>query len=174
MINIEPNWIVKTGHYMTEVAQKEALNKMGRHINRGREMMWEHEPRKLLLRALLLDWLGQLLILAAILVGADLLAVPAGRLSQLEDQGLWLIFCLLVYPLLGWLFGSYTVLRWRTYSWSISTTISDNSNCHSDGGSNCKMVSKPKRRNMAYLQKSTGDMAEYAYYLVANCPHRPA
>ena len=75
--------------------------------------MWEHEPRKLLLRALLLDWLGQLLILAAILVGADLLAVPAGRLSQLEDQGLWLIFCLLVYPLLGWLFGSYTVLRWR-------------------------------------------------------------
>ena len=25
----------------------------------------------------------------------------------------WLLFSLLLYPLLGWLFGSYTVLRWR-------------------------------------------------------------
>ena len=25
----------------------------------------------------------------------------------------WLVFVLLLYPLLGWLFGSYTVLRWR-------------------------------------------------------------
>ena len=27
-----------------------------------------------------------------------------------------MLFCFLLYPLLGWLFGSYTVLRWRQLS----------------------------------------------------------
>jgi lipopolysaccharide/colanic/teichoic acid biosynthesis glycosyltransferase len=33
--------------------------------------------------------------------------------ESLQGQGPWLVFVLLLYPLLGWLFGSYTVLRWR-------------------------------------------------------------
>ena len=31
----------------------------------------------------------------------------------------WLTFCLLLYPTLGWLFGSYTVLRWRRLSLTV-------------------------------------------------------
>lgn len=65
-----------------------------------------------MLSALLLDWLGQLLIFVWILAmpawtGFDLSGV------SLQLQGPWLVFVLLLYPLLGWLFGSYTVLRWR-------------------------------------------------------------
>jgi len=74
--------------------------------------MWGHDPRTLILRALLLDWLGQLLILLLIVVSPYWLAIPLGG-PHLEGQGAWLLFCLLLYPLLGWLFGSYTVLRWR-------------------------------------------------------------
>ena len=74
--------------------------------------MWGGDPRTLLLRALLLDWLGQLLILALLMASPVALAVPIGG-SQLEWQWAWLAFCLLLYPLLGWLFGTYTVLRWR-------------------------------------------------------------
>lgn len=74
--------------------------------------MWGRDPRTLLLRALLLDWLGQLLILALLMASPVALSVPIGG-SQLEGQGAWLAFCCLLYPLLGWLFGSYTVLRWR-------------------------------------------------------------
>ena len=33
--------------------------------------------------------------------------------SNLGGQWLWLLFNLLLYPLLGWLFGTYTVLNWR-------------------------------------------------------------
>ena len=75
--------------------------------------MWGCDPRSLLLRAVLLDWLGQLLILLMILVAPDALsAVPTGS-SDLEGQRAWLVFSFLLYPLLGWLFGGYTVLRWR-------------------------------------------------------------
>ena len=74
--------------------------------------MWGRDPRTLLLRALLLDWLGQLLILALLMASPVALSVPIGG-SQLEGQGAWLAFCCLLYPFLGWLFGSYTVLRWR-------------------------------------------------------------
>ena len=59
-----------------------------------------------------LDLAGQLILLL-LLVGASSwlpfslagqpLALPWG----------WALFCLLLYPCLGWLFGSYTVLRWR-------------------------------------------------------------
>ena len=65
-----------------------------------------------MLWALLLDWLGQVLIFVCILAmsawtGVDLSA------DSLQVQGPWFLFLLLLYPLLGWLFGSYTVLRWR-------------------------------------------------------------
>lgn len=74
--------------------------------------MWMHDPRTLLLRALLLDWLGQVLILALILSMPAWTGVALGG-DSLQGQGAWLVFVLLLYPLLGWLFGSYTVLRWR-------------------------------------------------------------
>ena len=75
--------------------------------------MLGQDSRSLLLRALLLDWFGQLLILSGIIWIQRLLHLPNSVSYQLEGQSLWLIFCLLLYPLLSWLFGSYTVLRWR-------------------------------------------------------------
>ena len=71
-----------------------------------------HNPRPLLLRALLLDWLGQILILPLILSLSAWTGIPLGG-DSLQGQGPWFVFVLLLYPLLGWLFGSYTVLRWR-------------------------------------------------------------
>ena len=69
-------------------------------------------PRSLLLRALLLDSCGQLLVFASISASALTLGLPLGA-GTLQGQGPWLVFLLILYPLLGWLFGSYTVLRWR-------------------------------------------------------------
>ena len=74
--------------------------------------MWIHHPRALILRAVLLDGAGQLLILCFIFWSPVLFGWTIGG-SSLEGQGGWLLFSLLLYPLLGWLFGSYTVLRWR-------------------------------------------------------------
>ena len=71
-----------------------------------------HDPRTLLVRALLLDALGQLLSLGLIIWLPSALGFAIGG-SNLEGQGGWLLFSLVLYPLLGWLFGSYTVLRWR-------------------------------------------------------------
>ena len=74
-----------------------------------------NDQRMLMLRALLLDWLGQVLIAVSIpsLCGWF-------RLYQCGDslhaQFFWFVFVLLLYPFLGWLFGSYTVLRWRRLS----------------------------------------------------------
>tara|TARA_B100000674_G_scaffold499057_1_gene541345 strand:- start:7710 stop:9068 length:1359 start_codon:yes stop_codon:yes gene_type:complete len=81
--------------------------------------MWWHGHRALLVRALLLDWLGQLLILAGIMCCPGWLMFSIGDLPQLEIHWLWLVFCLLLYPLLGWLFGSYTVLRWRRLAFPV-------------------------------------------------------
>ena len=61
---------------------------------------------------MLLDGAGQLLILGFILWVPPLIGWSIGG-SNLEGQGSWLLFSLLLYPFLGWLFGSYTVLRWR-------------------------------------------------------------
>ena len=69
-------------------------------------------PRSLLLRALLLDSCGQLLVFASISASALTPGLPLGA-GTLQGQGPWLVFLLILYPLLGWLFGSYTVLRWR-------------------------------------------------------------
>ena len=67
---------------------------------------------KLMLRALLLDWLGQVTILASIWS----MPIRTGSylgVNNFEGEWNWLLFLLILYPLLGWLFGSYTVLRWR-------------------------------------------------------------
>ena len=80
--------------------------------------MWGRDPRTLLLRALLLDWFGQILILVLIMLAPGALGVPMGG-THLAGQESWLLFCLLLYPLLGWLFGSYTVLRWRRLPGSV-------------------------------------------------------
>jgi len=77
-----------------------------------------HDPRSLILRALILDGVGQLLILGLILWIPSLLGWTIGG-SSLQGQGGWLLFSLLLYPLLGWLFGSYTVLRWRRLTLSV-------------------------------------------------------
>ena len=81
--------------------------------------MWGGDPRSLLLRAVLLDWLGQLLILLLIVLAPDALSVASTGNSNLEDQRAWLVFSFLLYPLLGWLFGGYTVLRWRQLALSV-------------------------------------------------------
>ena len=74
--------------------------------------MWGHYPRRLLLSALLLDSLGQLFILFGVVLFTGGLPSTVWT-PQLDGQVLWIIFCLFLYPLLGWLFGSYTVLSWR-------------------------------------------------------------
>ena len=77
--------------------------------------MWRNDPRSLLLRAVLLDWLGQFLILVFIVLNPKLMGLASDG-PPLDGQWVWLGFCLLLYPSLGWLFGSYTVLRWRSLS----------------------------------------------------------
>ena len=74
--------------------------------------MWFHNPRIQLLYALLLDWLGQLFILLGILALPSLHGSQYSNYLNLDGQWNWLTFCFLLFPLLGWLFGSYTVLRW--------------------------------------------------------------
>ena len=71
-----------------------------------------NDSRMLMLSALLLDWLGHFLIVCLILLSPDLIGVDHAGFS-LRGQVLWPVFALLLYPFLGWLFGSYTVLRWR-------------------------------------------------------------
>ena len=78
-------------------------------------MVQSSDPRALIWRALLLDWLGQALVIGLLLVqreGASFLF----KVGQIENFWPWMLFCFLLYPLLGWLFGSYTVLRWRQLS----------------------------------------------------------
>ena len=70
------------------------------------------DHRSLLLRALLLDGLGQLMLLALFVVLPRLAGLNNAELG-LDGQMGWLLFVVLLYPALGWLFGSFTVLRWR-------------------------------------------------------------
>ena len=62
------------------------------------------DPRRLLLLCAGLDLLGLLSLLAVISL---LKEVP------LEAQLPWVVFTAVTYLTLGWMFGSYTVLRWR-------------------------------------------------------------
>ena len=68
-----------------------------------------------MLWALLLDWLGQLLVVALIWSVPALTGTHLGGRS-LYGQEAWVVLMLLLYPLLGWLFGSYTVLGWRRFT----------------------------------------------------------
>ena len=71
-----------------------------------------------MLRALLLDWLGQFLILFLIYTSPSLFGIQPYFLP-LQSQGVWILFIFLLYPLLGWLFGTYTLLRWRRVTWPV-------------------------------------------------------
>lgn len=74
--------------------------------------MWRSNPRRLLLLAALLDASGQLAILMIVMMSPFLTGLPVTGLT-LHGQHVWLIGSMLLYLSLGWLFGSYTVLRWR-------------------------------------------------------------
>ena len=104
-------------------------------------MIWWNAPRTLLLLALLLDWLGQLLILTGLICTPSWLETHIGAPPLPEVHGLWLVFCLLLYPLLGWLFGSYTVLRWRRLAFPVLLQrFAYHCHLHSDGGCDCSLV----------------------------------
>ena len=80
--------------------------------------MWKISPRTLLLRALLLDSFGQLFVFSLIGFSTLTLGLPLGA-GGFHGQLPWLVFFLVVYPLFGWLFGSYTILRWRQLPFSV-------------------------------------------------------
>ena len=70
------------------------------------------DHRSLLLRALLLDVLGQLILLGLFVVLPDSTGLPTANIGLNAQLG-WVLFVVLAYSALGWLFGSFTVLRWR-------------------------------------------------------------
>lgn len=74
--------------------------------------MLRSNPRRLLLLAALLDAGGQLAILMIVRLVPFLTGLPVTALT-LQGQNVWLIGSMLLYLFFGWLFGSYTVLRWR-------------------------------------------------------------
>ena len=74
--------------------------------------MWTASPRRLLLIAALLDVVGQLVVLWVLISLPILVGLSPADLS-LEKQWGWLIGSVTTYLLSSWLFGSYTVLRWR-------------------------------------------------------------
>ena len=69
--------------------------------------MFSFNPRRLLFFCVGLDLLGLLIFLAAISWFKQL---------TLELQFPWIVFTAFIYIGLGWLFGSYTVLRWKRLS----------------------------------------------------------
>ena len=71
--------------------------------------------------------------------------------SNLDGQGSWLLFSLLLYPFLGWLFGSYTVLRWRRLTLPAVAAACDHSGGERDGGGCCPLVDQSCRFRMAGL-----------------------
>ena len=81
-------------------------------------LMSAHNPRTLLLYALLLDWVGQILVLALILIQHGRLLFLDGVHLSIEIHRSWLLF-VFFYPLLSWLFGSFTVLRWPRLRFSV-------------------------------------------------------
>ena len=63
--------------------------------------------------AAVLDVLGQLFMLIMLAFNAGYLNLTSGGKQVVFPQG-WILFCVVIYPLLGWLLGSYTLLRWRS------------------------------------------------------------
>ena len=74
--------------------------------------MWGRDPRSLMFAAAGLDVAGQMILLVVLVASASWLPLPIASQTLAWPWG-WTLFCLLLYPALGWLFGSYTVLRWR-------------------------------------------------------------
>ena len=74
--------------------------------------MWTASPRRLLLIAALLDVVGQMVFLWVLISLPILVGLSPAELS-LEKQWGWLMGSVTTYLLSSWLFGSYTVLRWR-------------------------------------------------------------
>ena len=74
--------------------------------------MWGRDPRSLMFAAAGLDLAGQLILLLGLVGLSSWLLLPPATEPWALPWG-WALFCLLLYPCLGWLFGSYTVLRWR-------------------------------------------------------------
>ncbi len=74
--------------------------------------MWTASPRRLLLIAALLDVVGQLVLLRVLVSLPILIGLSPAELS-FEKQWGWLMGSVTTYVLSSWLFGSYTVLRWR-------------------------------------------------------------
>ena len=70
------------------------------------------DRRLLLLRALLLDCLGQFIFLGFLAVLPDITGLSISDVGLSGQLG-WLFFIVILYPTLGWLFGSFTVLHWR-------------------------------------------------------------
>ena len=56
--------------------------------------------------------MGQLILLGLFVVLPDSTGLPTADISLNAQLG-WVLFVVLAYPALGWLFGSFTVLRWR-------------------------------------------------------------
>ena len=81
-------------------------------LSRAAEWMWGRDPRSLMFTAAGLDLLGQMFLLLFLVASADWLPLPVAS-QTLDWPWGWTVFCLLLYSFLGWLFGSYTVLRWR-------------------------------------------------------------
>ena len=81
--------------------------------------MWRHDPRALLFSAFLLDLIGQIFIIVGIYYFSAWLSSFYGTYSLPDIHGFWFLYCCLIYPLLGWLFGSYTVLRWRRLAFQV-------------------------------------------------------
>ena len=76
--------------------------------------MWGHDPRTLLLSALLLDWLGQLLILAVIALSPAWVGVPYGRTTPFRRSGALVdLLPAAVSPARLAVRQPSTVLRWR-------------------------------------------------------------
>ena len=74
---------------------------------------WDCHPRTLLFVAAGFDIAGQLGLLVFLVFNANAIGVPIKNISALNLTTGWILFCTLLYVSLGWLFGSYTVLRWR-------------------------------------------------------------
>ena len=75
-------------------------------------LTFQHNPRFHLFVAAGLDFVGQLFVLIGLAVNSRYLTFPIES-NSLSSNGGWFLFCLFLYPALGWLFGTYTVLRWR-------------------------------------------------------------
>ena len=65
--------------------------------------MWMHKPRSSLLQAISLDLAGQIVLLFLTLFIWSELGWERGESTLFMQKG-WLIFCLILYPSMGWLF----------------------------------------------------------------------